>query len=163
MLTGLAAYGLKRHYSRATADELGWVLAPTAALVELASGAKFSRERHTGFVSQEHSFVIAPACAGVNFMIIALCTLMLGFVDEFRSVRSQLAFSLSAVLVAYLSTLVVNAVRILVALQLRTHQLTLPMLDAQQTHRIEGVVVYLACLYAMFFAARAGLRKWAPR
>lgn len=163
LLTGLSAYGLKRHYSRATPDELAWVLAPTAALVELASGATFSRERHAGFVSRELSFVIAPSCAGVNFLIIALCTLMLSFIGQLRGVRSQVVFTLSAALTAYVSTVVVNSLRIMVALRLRAREATLPMLDAQQTHRIEGVVVYVVCLYAIFFGVRAVLRTRAPR
>jgi hypothetical protein len=44
-LAALAAYALKRFYARASADELRFVLAPTAALVEGLTGARFEHER----------------------------------------------------------------------------------------------------------------------
>ena len=44
LLALLLAYGLKTHYSRATSEELGWMLTPTAAAVEHLSGLEFERE-----------------------------------------------------------------------------------------------------------------------
>ncbi len=73
ILALLIAWGLKYHYSRSGSDELAWVLAPTAGLVELISGIQFENEAHTGFVSQGSRIIIAPACAGINFLIIAFC------------------------------------------------------------------------------------------
>jgi exosortase K len=79
-LTSLAlvlSYCLKLHYSRAAAADLLWILEPTRRLVELTTGSGFGFEPE-GFVSTDLGIVITPACAGVNFMIMALLTLALG-------------------------------------------------------------------------------------
>ena len=47
----IAAMGLKYHYSRAGSDELGWILGPTAWVVEHVSGIPFEPETGTGYVS----------------------------------------------------------------------------------------------------------------
>jgi len=70
------ALALKLHYSTASADQLRWILAPTAALVELVSGASFEFESRAGYISRERGFLIANSCAGVNFLIAAFLTPM---------------------------------------------------------------------------------------
>jgi hypothetical protein len=67
------AFTLKSHYSRAGADDLFWILAPTAFLVEIVSGIEFTPESGAGYFSPGHRYLIAPACAGVNFLIVAFC------------------------------------------------------------------------------------------
>ena len=67
------AVALKRYYSLAEAGSLAWILAPTARCVELVTGIPFTFEQGTGFVNIEHRAVIAPACAGINFLIIVFC------------------------------------------------------------------------------------------
>ena len=64
---------LKAFYSAADSKDLAWILGPTAWLTEQISGLSFARESGVGWVNLEHMFVIAPACAGVNFLIIAFC------------------------------------------------------------------------------------------
>src|SRR5215510_14347568 len=66
------AFALKLHYSTASADQLRWILAPTAALVELVSGLTFEFESHAGYISRERGFLIANSCAVVNFISAAL-------------------------------------------------------------------------------------------
>jgi hypothetical protein len=44
----LIAFGLKYHYSRAGSDELSWILAPTASVVEHVSGIRFENEPAPG-------------------------------------------------------------------------------------------------------------------
>ena len=80
LLVLVGAFALKLHYSTASADQLRWILAPTAALVELVSGATFEFESHAGYISRERGFLIANSCAGVNFLIAAsmiIATVML--------------------------------------------------------------------------------------
>ena len=69
------ALALKQHYSSASANNLRWILAPTTALVELVSGVSFEFESHAGYMSSDRSFLIAPSCAGVNFLITAFLML----------------------------------------------------------------------------------------
>ncbi len=163
MLTALAAYGLKRHYSVASAEELAWILRPTAALVSAVTGHEFAGERHAGFVSRELSFVIAPSCAGVNFVIIALCMLMVSFVGAYRTWQGKMAHSFVSVVVAYLAAILVNALRIILAIGMRNRDDIPAWLSPSQLHRVEGVIVYVACLYALFFVAQRLVPKGLAR
>jgi exosortase K len=72
-LTLVLAVSLKHHYSEAGSEDLAWILRPTAWLVEHIGKIRFEEEAHTGFVNYSRRIVIASACAGVNFLIIALC------------------------------------------------------------------------------------------
>ena len=73
----LVALGLKQYYSTASANQLRWILAPTTLLVSLVSGETFQFESYAGYVTSDHTFVIAAACAGVNFLITAFLMLAL--------------------------------------------------------------------------------------
>src|SRR5437764_4299646 len=65
------AWSMKWFYSTATVDQLRWILRPTTKLVDLVSGAEFEFESRAGYMNSEHSFLIAPSCAGVNFLLTA--------------------------------------------------------------------------------------------
>lgn len=145
----LCALALKGYYSTASADQLRWILAPTTVLVELASGTAFEFEPHAGYLSQDRHFLIAPACAGVNFLITAFLMLAAGRLLRERSQGSAWRFIPAAALIAYLVTLVANAVRIALALRLGRLPET-SYLDAQELHRAEGIVVYFGFLLLLF-------------
>ena len=146
-------YALKRHYSTADAEALQWILAPTAWLVETVFHAPFVFEQHVGYVNTELRFAIAPSCAGVNFMIIAICSAALGFVSQMRTLRAKLAFLLISVTLAYLATLGVNTARIVIALLLRAHSMSIAGLSPAQIHHAEGIVVYFTSLCALYLLA----------
>jgi hypothetical protein len=93
LLTLLVAFGLKYHYSQARSDDLVWILGPTAVLVEQLSGIDFDKEAHTGYVNNEHRVIIAPACAGVNFFIIAFCMAVFCGIPVIRPLKDLLAGS----------------------------------------------------------------------
>src|SRR5687767_9823927 len=76
-VVALCALALKYHYSTATPDQMRWILAPTTLLVELFSRKSFEFESYTGYMSADHTFVIAAPCAGVNFLITAFLMLTL--------------------------------------------------------------------------------------
>src|SRR6185503_20816563 len=73
----LVALGLKQYYSAASANQLRWILAPTTMLVSLVSGESFQFESYAGYMTSDHTFVIAAPCAGVNFLITAFLMLSL--------------------------------------------------------------------------------------
>ena len=158
-LTLVAAYFLKRHYSAATSDDLWWILAPTAQIVEWALATPFIEETHAGFMSRELEFIIAPSCAGVNFLIIAFSMLVFAFVRTRRTARGKFWLWAGAACVAYGVTLLVNSLRILLAVWLRDRDVAFGMLDAEAVHRVEGVAVYFVSLCVLFVAARAVLRR----
>jgi exosortase K len=145
----LCALTLKLFYSQASANQLGWILAPTTALVELVSGTSFAFESYAGYISSDRSFLIAPSCAGVNFLITAFLMLAARKLLRDRSQDKTWGFIPAAALIAYLVTLVANTVRI--ALALRLGQLPESgWLNPDELHRVEGIFVYSGFLLLLF-------------
>jgi exosortase K len=164
-------YGLKSFASHAGAHELAPLLAPTAALVTRVSGHAFHAESGAGYVSRELGVVIAPACSGINFAIVAFTALALGFVTRFATARGKALWLCAAAPLAYAATVSVNTLRICLALAVG-HELAAPgVLSAQDAHRALGVCVYLGCLLglcalvdlALGRRTRAGARNSAAR
>jgi len=155
-LVSALAYAVKSHYSTATAEELRWALVPTTYLVEAITGLHFTFERGAGFVSDSRHLVIAPACAGVNFFVIALLSLSFGFVPELGTKARKVALAFAFALSAYVAMVVVNALRISLHVLLTAHvRFAEPI--REQAHRVEGVVTYLTALFVLMAAARACL------
>src|SRR5437763_3562934 len=112
----VTAAGLKAWYSLAPVNDLWIVLTPTTWLVELVTGETFRFESYSGYVNADHTFLIAAACSGINFWIMAF--LMLG-VLRLWSARERAVrwWNIPGfLLIAYLTTLIANTVRISIAL-----------------------------------------------
>ena len=146
----LCALALKQYYSTATANELRWILAPTTLIVELLSGRSFVFESYTGYMSSDRTFVIAVPCAGVNFLIMAFLMLALRRLwnGRFESVSWQvLPISIAT---AYAATVIANAMRIVIALEIQRRSVEVSWLTENQLHRLEGIVVYFGFLMLLF-------------
>lgn len=141
----------KHYYRNAGADELGWLLAPTATMVSALTGTHFVREAGVGYLDQRVAFEIAPVCAGLHFLLAGFLALAVGWLAGMRTWRGMARRLAAAVVVAYAATLVVNTIRIAIAI--RMHQS--PTMGGGELHRLEGVVVYLGGLCALYAAARA--------
>jgi exosortase K len=116
VLASFLAVGLKYHYSEAGSEDLVWILRPTASLVEWISGIPFEEEAHTGFVSYARRIVIAPACAGVNFLIIAFCMAAFSSLHRIQRQRVKWLWLTGSLVSAYGLTVFANAVRIMVSI-----------------------------------------------
>jgi exosortase K len=150
VLVVLCALALKFYYSAATANELLWILAPTTSLVELLSGQQFEFESYAGYMSSDHRFVIAVPCAGVNFLITAFVMVALRRLWRERF-GPQIWYSIPvAAAIAYVATIVANATRICLALELRARSVEFDWLTNNQLHRLEGIVVYFGFLLLLF-------------
>ena len=149
-IVALCALALKQYYSTATANELRWILAPTTVIVELLSGRSFEFESYTGYMSSDHMFVIAVPCAGVNFLIMAFVMLALRRLwrERFESVSWR--FLPISMAFAYVATVIANAVRICVALEIQRRSVEFSWLTGNQLHRLEGIVVYFGFLMLLF-------------
>lgn len=144
----LAAYALKLHYSRAAAGDLAWILAPTARAVGWLRGETLTPGPR-GWMAPDGSYVIAPACAGVNFLILVLTVSVLGFAHRLRSPGRRLSWWIGSLLGAYVLTIAVNTLRILAAVELyRIGPVT--WLTREQEHRLLGTVLYLGALWGVF-------------
>jgi exosortase K len=146
----LCGAALKYFYSTASVNQLRWILAPTTLLVELVSGAKFQFESHAGYMSSDHTFLIAASCAGVNFLLTAFLMLALGRLWRSRSLKIGWSFIPLAALFAYAATLVANTVRISTALRLQRLPSEINWLTPDQLHRFEGVFIYFGFLLLLF-------------
>lgn len=147
-ITLLLSLLLKAYYSQAEPAELQWILAPIAWCVSLVSGSTFQFNPELGYVSEQLQTVIAPVCAGVNFMIIVFgMSAVAGMIKGRRTLLVNLAVAL---LLAYFSTVVINSLRISLALVLYHYKLRAGWFTVERVHRLLGVVVYITALYAIY-------------
>lgn len=142
----LIAWGLKRHYADASADDLSWILTPTARLVGVMTGATFTLQPREGQFSREHLFLIEKSCAGINFMIAAFGMLVFTLFHRVGSVVSGARVLVASLAASYFTAMIVNAVRIAVAMWLAAHPAVLPAVNAATVHRLEGIMVYFGSL-----------------
>ncbi|HEY6805549.1 MAG TPA: exosortase K [Pyrinomonadaceae bacterium] len=143
----LCALALKYFYSTTGPDDLRWILGPVTWLTSLLSGRSFSFEGHSGYMSSDHTFLIAASCAGVNFLITSFLLLAVKQLWTNRKTKLSWWFIPRAAFFAYLTTLVANTVRICIALELQRHPVQSDWLNANQIHRLEGIIVYFGFLF----------------
>jgi exosortase K len=147
---------MKFYYSAASVNQLRWILAPTTVLVEFVTGRHFAFESHAGYMSSDHTFLIAASCAGVNFLITSFLMLTIrhlwrqGSKHNQEQLWRQWVFLPIAVVMAYATTVVANTARISIALQMQQTSWMVRWLDAEQLHRLEGVFVYFGFLLLLF-------------
>jgi exosortase K len=141
-----AAAALKQFYSTASANELRWILWPTARLTELVTGTHFTFEPYAGYMSSDRGFLIASACAGINFLIAAFLMLSLRMLwNERTNGIKWRSFVITAVS-AFVVTIIANMVRIASALWLNASRPTIAGLDRDEIHRLDGIFVYFGFL-----------------
>lgn len=153
------ALTLKRFYSEASAEALRFVLAPTTWLTAVVLGARFEFVPGAGYLSRELSVLIAPACAGMNFVIVAFLTLALGFGARFDGVRRQMGWMLGALALAFVVTVLVNATRIVVSVRIAHAATSWLGSSFQAVHRLIGIGVYLIGLFVLCAAVDCALSR----
>ena len=146
----LIAWGLKRHYADARADDLRWILTPTTRLAGVVTRTAFEWQAGEGYLSRERLFLIEKSCAGVNFLVTAFGMLTFALVHRARSACSAAGVLGASLAGGYAAAVMVNAVRISIGMWLVAHPVVRPALSAADLHRVEGIAVYfggLALLY----------------
>jgi exosortase K len=148
------AWVLKQHYADARADELQWILSPTAHLTGAITGATFVMQPGEGYFSRERLFLIEKSCAGINFMIAAFAMLVVALAHRARSAVSAAHVLGVSLMASYLAAVIVNTLRIAVAMWLGAHPSVLSGVlsgfSAADVHRIEGITVYFAGLVMLY-------------
>jgi exosortase K len=145
---------LKRHYSLATAMQLDWILASTAKLVSWTTSAHLVPEIGVGYVDFSKGIIVAPACAGVNFMIMAFGLTAFYGLHHIRRLPSQLALLPLALAAAYGLTLMVNTMRIDLSMTLYNADIYTGRLTVARVHRLAGVGLYFSALWLHFLGLR---------
>lgn len=140
------AWGLKYHYSHSSSDNLVWILAPTAYLVEMTGDMTFEREVNTGYVNNESGIIIAPTCSGVNFMIIAFCLSAYMGLKKIKTTPAQLMWIIASIAGSYIYTLLVNTFRINLSIYSIKTEFLEAWFSRETVHLLEGIMVYFIFL-----------------
>lgn len=151
----LVAFALKWQSRHAVPQDIDWLLGPTACLVQEISGREFVAEQGIGYIDRDLGFVIAPECAGLNFLIAAFLTCVIGFASRSSSVRSRVFFLVVSAAIAFPVTLGANTVRILIAIAIHRRQVTLAWCLPADLHRIDGIVVFFGALCLLHLTLQA--------
>jgi len=152
MVVLLMAVGLKYHYSHARSNDLGWILGPTAGVVEYISGIAFEKEGGAGFVNRANRIIIAPSCAGVNFLIIAFCMAAFSGLHRLNSFGLKIFWLGNSAAWTYVLTIAVNAFRIVTSIHMYNADIYYHGLTPERLHRIEGIFIYLFFLCLFYLA-----------
>lgn len=150
-LTALCiAWTLKYHYSIAHAEHLKWILAPTAALAESITGHPFYFETGTGYINQNLRIIIAPACAGVNFLITAFGMSFFCGIFKFSGFQKKCFWLIGCVVVAYIATIFVNAFRIGISIATIAADIHAGWFTPSRVHRMSGIIIYFFFLSGFY-------------
>jgi exosortase K len=149
----------KQFYAQATVEELRWILGPSAALAGVLAGTSFDYEAGSGYVSLDLRFTIVPACAGVNFLIVAFCSLLSLVGLGVAGLGRRTVAVVSSAGLAYVVTVVANGTRIAIAAGVHLVGASWETLDVERLHRLEGVAVYVLALLALCEIARVVRRS----
>lgn len=161
-VAALVVLGLKASFMNASAEQLRWLLAPTVAVTSWLTGFDFGWEGGVGYVNVGLHYSIATACAGLTFFAVACGALVSLLVTGRVGLLERVRWLVVALGLAYVTTVAANTVRLVLALELSRHHLGVPGLDAQNAHRLLGIVVYLGALVLLVEAVRGQLRLRAP-
>ncbi len=159
-LTLLIALGLKYHYSRSGSEELFWILAPTAGLVEFINGTPFENEGNTGYVSHERHVIIAPSCAGINFMIIVFCMTAFSGLKTLTGIRARSLWPMVSLITAYGLTLGTNSFRIITSMAVYESEFLRGSISMDLIHRIQGILIFFISLNLFYLILRRVLNMF---
>lgn len=146
----LIMLALKRHYSLASADQLDWILAPTAKLLAWFTSAHPVYERGVGYVDFSQGMIVAPACAGVNFMVMAFGLAAFCAIVRIERMAGLLIWLSGALYGAYCYTIIVNTLRISISMALYNADIYTLWLTEERVHRVAGIGIYLSALWLFY-------------
>jgi len=155
----ITAFVLKYHYSHGDADALIWMLAPTAHLVEMVLPVEFEWEKGVGYVCRDKNILIAPVCAGINFLIISFSMTAFCGIRRFKDTAERASWLLLSLITAYGYTLAINAVRIGISIYLYACHIGTGWFTPQRIHLMAGIFLYVTGLYIAYFAGHFALNR----
>jgi exosortase K len=152
---------LKLFYSHATPVELLWILKPTTLSVGFITGISFEFNILEGYCSNDNRVIIAPACAGVNFMIILICltaTLVCKY-KQIRYIRQFVLCLVAIIAVSYSVTLLFNSIRIVIAIAFYDAGIHWEYFSQERIHRLIGIIVYFAGISVVYLLTERFLNQ----
>lgn len=145
--------GIKYMFRSPGSEELLWILAPTAWWVRILCNIPFSYRPGIGYVSHPAQFIIGPTCSGLQFMVVSVAALTLSFLHRMGSRKKSSLWIGFCLLLAYLFTIFVNGMRILISIYLpllfAKAGLFTGWLTRERFHTIIGCLVYFTALFLL--------------
>ena len=132
----LLMMAFKRHFSAAAANQLSWILAPTARLMEWLTLARPVWESGVGYTDFSRGIIIAPACAGINFMIMVFGLAAFYGLVQIRRLAPLLIWLALSLAVAYGLALMVNTLRIALSMWLYRADIYSAWITPRRVHRL---------------------------
>lgn len=146
----LMVLAFKALYSSVPTSQLQWLLWPLATLLNNVSTLTFAPTPSGEWLDAEHNLIIVKACAGGNFLIAS----WLGYLWRWRD-RLSPVMALKAFGAAWLTTLIANAIRIILIAHGQNDLALHTGLSAADTHRLIGIIVYFGILSLQLAGAGA--------
>jgi exosortase K len=150
----LLVYVIKRWYSHATLDDMQWMLMPLAKLLDVFLPGRFELQSNGEWVHYDWNIVLVKGCSGINFFLMSLIGYAIVFYGQamLSPQPSSLKVCLQVVLTllaAWTTTLLVNTLRILLAMSFVRHHALADWigLDSESLHRLAGLLVYCPALF----------------
>lgn len=158
--------GIKYIYRSADCNRLRWILTPTAFWAGILSGISFTWQPDIGYWNHSVQFIIASTCSGLQFMLVTAATLIFSFIHRKPTGKKKLLWIGKSFLLAYLYTIFINGIRIVLSIYLPVLLSFLPWnvgwINPEQLHTIIGIAVYFTALFAGYQAADRGMRWISP-
>lgn len=154
---------LKDYYSKAVAGDLIWILAPTARMVSWLTSANPVWESGVGYADFSRGIIIAPACAGINFMIMTFGLAAFCGLRRIHRLPPLLAFLTLCLVGAYGAALGVNTLRIVLSMALYRADIYTLWLTPARVHRLAGTALYLSALGLFFIGLQPIMHAFCKR
>ncbi len=138
----LLALGFKAAYSVANAEQLSWLLWPLVQLLNATGLFDFVSVPGGEWLDAGRGLIVVKACAGGNFLLAS----WLGWLWRWRVQPSALRLALHALAAAWLTTLLANAVRIVLIAYAQDDLARLAGLTDANSHRLIGIGVFFGAL-----------------
>jgi len=148
------AFGLKLFYSKAASGDLEWILAPTAWWIKILTGIAFEKVENLGYINHQFRFIIAPVCAGMQFLVIAFTTVFYSFAHRLGTKRRAFYWIVFSLGFSYLFTIFVNSFRIILSLHLLNLHIGGELMTAERLHMLTGTAIYFISLLILYQIAR---------
>lgn len=156
LLVFILFFILKTWYSTSQLNDLSILLAPTNYLVEFILGQKSTYIEHSGYYFPTLNVLIDKTCSGFNFFLLTFSLFSILGVSKFTKYTQYVLILLSACILAYFLTVLVNNFRIYVSIFIEEGLLNSFFKKRQhfKVHYIIGTLTNLSFLIIFFFGSQ---------
>ena len=142
---------LKLGFTHANTDDLLFLLAPTAKLVELLTGSQAIYMTGNGYYFENLNIIIEKSCSGFNFGILCFILFTYLVLKYFNKQSHKIGTFSMALICAYLLAIFSNTSRIIASVVVRNQ--TINFLHNQQyiLHEAVGIITNLSFLILAYY------------